>query len=367
MKKPSFVLVSVLAATQLGATDCGGVLRDPGFDLWCGELLCSWKVVRGEVRRAPTWHGSDAGVELVGDDAAISQLSPVNFNDGTCLHFELVANIDDAAEAHLALDIHGDGSIDRKERLPASKWKPLSYNLLIEAPFDGIRFELSKRGGGGAVLGRISVEVSEGGCEGLPPVAGGPAPLGATCLADAGCASGMCRIVPAPDTFFGFAQRCVTCDPALGDAACAAGMTCGLTEPRASIHGVPIECVPEASDELGELCLEDAECATGRCNAVNVCSTCTPLSGVDSGCTNGEACRGAWPSGPSVCAAGLGRRLSGEPCATDGDCASGRCDGAVRRVCDDGRPCGSPGDCPVGGALESGACTTVGKTGGTCQ
>ncbi len=32
MKKLS-LLVLGLAATQLGATDCGQVLRDPGFDL----------------------------------------------------------------------------------------------------------------------------------------------------------------------------------------------------------------------------------------------------------------------------------------------------------------------------------------------
>jgi hypothetical protein len=177
MKKLSFV-VPAIAATQLGATDCGQVLKDPGFDLWCDEYLCTWEVVRGEVRRAPTWHTSDAGVELVGADAAISQLAPVNSDDGTCIHFELVANVADDAEAYLALDVFGDGSIDRRERLPASRWKPLSYNLHIKAPYDGIRFELSKQGAGAAVFGRIHAEIAEGGCEGLPPIDGGPAPSG---------------------------------------------------------------------------------------------------------------------------------------------------------------------------------------------
>jgi hypothetical protein len=359
MKKLSLLLVA-LAGTQLGATDCGRVLRDPGFDLWCGDNLCSWKVVRGEVRRAPTWHASDAGVELVGDDAAISQLAPVDSGDGACIHFELVANVDDDAEAYLEIDVFGDGSIDRKERLPASRWKPLSYNLAIKAPFDGIRFELSKRGAGAAVLGRIHAEISPDGCEGLPPIDGGPAPLGAACVEDAGCASGLCR--PDPSSLFGVALRCVGCDPALGAAACEAGLSCGLGEARSPVRALPIECVPERGDELGELCLGDGECASQICNFF-ACSACRD----DGGCTGGEACGAAWPLGPAVCAPGEHRRLSGEPCATDADCASGTCNGGVRRTCADGRPCDNPGDCPVEGGLEAGECTTVGVTGGTCQ
>ena len=89
----------LLAATQLGATDCGEVLRDPGFDLWCGEDLCSWKVVRGDAKRVDTWHDGDSGVELIGNDAAISQVTPVTSGDGTCIEFELVANVAATASA----------------------------------------------------------------------------------------------------------------------------------------------------------------------------------------------------------------------------------------------------------------------------
>ena len=358
MKKLS-LLVLGMAATQLGATDCGQVIRDPGFDLWCGDDLCTWKVVRGDVSRAPTWHSSDAGVELVGDDAAISQLAPVDSGDGTCIHFELVADIDDAAEAYLAVDVFGDGSIDRSERLPASKWKPLSYNLSIKPPFDGVRFELSKRGAGRAVLGRIHAEVAPDGCEGLPPIDGGPAPLGAWCADDAGCESGMCRLDPT--SLFGPALRCVGCDPAAGAAACGTGLVCGLGEPSSPVRDLPLECVPARGDDLGELCLTGAECASQVCNFF-ACSTCR-----DGSCSGGEACQSAWPLGPWVCAPGEHRRQSGEPCATAADCASGACNGAVRKTCDDGRPCATPGDCPVDSGLSPGACTTVGVTGGTCQ
>ena len=352
-------LVLAMAATQLGATDCGRVLRDPGFDLWCGDELCSWKTVRGDVARVPTWHAGDPGVELVGEDAAISQLAPVTSGDGTCLHFELVASVDDDVEAYLALDVFGDGSIDRRERLPASKWKPLSYNLSLKAPFDGIRFELSKRGAGRAVLGRIHAEISQDGCEGLPPIDGGLGPLGAWCADDAGCASGLCVADAAEVELFGLAKRCAACNPALGAAACGTGLVCGLAEPTSPVRAVPLECVPAAGDPLGELCRSAAECASQICNHF-VCSTC------DASCI-GELCAPAWPIGPSVCTPGGHRRLSGEPCATDTDCASGTCNGAVRRTCEDGRPCATPGDCPPDSGLQPGACTTVGVTGGSCQ
>lgn len=357
MKKLSIIVLG-LAGTQLGATDCGQVLRDPGFDLWCGEALCSWHLVRGEVRRAPTWHSSDAGVELVGPDTAIAQLAPVNSFDGSCIHFELVANVDDDAEAYLEIDVFGDGSIDRRERLPASKWKPLSYNLLLGAPYEGIRFVLSKKGDGRAVLGRIHAEIATESCAGLPPIDGGPAPLGARCLVDEGCESGLCRVDPS--AIFGPERRCLGCDPALGAAACEAGMVCGIGEARSPVRPLPVECVPERGDELGEVCLADGECGSQICNWF-LCSTCR------SGCAGGETCGPAWEHGPYVCAPGEGRRASGEPCATDADCASGACDGAVRRACDDGRPCATPGDCPAGGGLSPGACTTVGITGGSCQ
>src|SRR5678809_894434 len=78
--------IATAAAGQLGATDCsGGITRDPGFDLWCGDALCTWKIERGAVRRVPTWHEADAGVELVDPDTAIEQFTPVNSGDGTCI------------------------------------------------------------------------------------------------------------------------------------------------------------------------------------------------------------------------------------------------------------------------------------------
>ena len=53
MRKQNLLFLAVVAS-QMGATKCGQVLRDPGFDLWCGDELCAWKLERGEVKRVAT-------------------------------------------------------------------------------------------------------------------------------------------------------------------------------------------------------------------------------------------------------------------------------------------------------------------------
>ena len=359
MRKLSISLV-VLAATQLGATDCGEVLTDPGFDLWCGDQLCSWKVVRGDAKRVDTWHDGDSGVELLGLDAAIAQLSPVTSGDGSCIQFDFVANVSVDANATLGIDIYGDGKLEEELPIPTSNWKPLTYKLRIGKPFTGIRFELAKRGPGTAVFANIGAHIA-GGCDGRPEIPPGPAPLGAACTNDATCESGMCRLVDDPDAIFGPTLHCTACD----DTSCPAGELCGVAEPISPVLLVPMRCEPAASSELGDLCASDAECATGFCTE-GACSTCDPAT---ASCTNGEGCRITWAYGPYVCAPGLARRTSGEACATDSDCASGICNGDLRNACvTDGRPCGNDMNCPVyEDSLAAGECRTVGVTGGTCQ
>lgn len=343
-------LIVVAAATQLGATDCGQVLRDPGFDLWCGDQLCTWKIVRGDVRRVSTWHDGDSGVELVGPDAAISQLSPVNDGDGTCIQFDLVADVSVDAEARLGIDIYGDGSIERSELIPAARWKPLSYKIRVAPPFTGIRFELSKQGTGSAKFANIGAEIVHD-CDGLAEVFGGLAPLGAHCTSDSSCESGMCRTT-------GFALRCVGCTLET----CGSGEVCGLGEPISPVLDVPVQCVPAGTDVIGEQCWRDEECASGICSNY-ACSTCR----ADRPCAAGETCGQTWRNGPLVCSPGGGQRATGESCTQDSDCASGRCTGDVRHACPDNRACGSDASCPVEEGLVPGACTPVGIQGGYCD
>lgn len=172
MRLPSLAFVVAVAAGSLGADECGGpVLRDPGFDLWCDDQLCAWDQVRGDARRVATWHGSDAGVELVGDDAAIAQRSPLTSTGDVCLEFTLVADVAATAEAYLEVDVFGDGTVERRERMPTARWQPLRYRLAIAGPFAEIEFALTKRGPGVVQLARIQAGRADD-CAGLTPIVG---------------------------------------------------------------------------------------------------------------------------------------------------------------------------------------------------
>ena len=354
MTKRFPILLLVLALSQVGATDCGQVISDPGFDLWCGEALCAWKVVRGDAQRAATWHSADSGVQLLGDDAAIQQLTPVTSDDGLCLRFDLVANVDETAEVSLEIDVYGDGTVEASERIPTSNWKPLSYRLLFAPPYEGIRFELAKRGSGTAVLAQIHAELADD-CSGQKPIVGLPAPLGARCSADVDCASSVCA-----------GDHCAECDPATPS--CAGGTVCGVGFAIGPNLATPLVCTIASSRESGEQCISDAECASSICTLYGdygVCSTCEASTAC------GGACNPAWQHGvlpgPSVCRPGEHAGAVGASCGTSADCASGICFGPDVKQCDDGRVCYSRDDCPVREDLTPGECTTVGFEGATCK
>lgn len=379
MKK--LALLAVLAFSQVGATDCGTVIRDPGFDLWCGDEPCSWKVIRGDIRRVGTWHKGDSGIELVGLDAAIQQLAPVTGLDGNCIEFTLLANVDANADLFLHIDVFGDGTIERSERIPTAAWKPLSFHIFLETPYNGIRFEIAKTGAGVAAVAQIGAVISDG-CEGLSKIPVRERPLGAACDTNSDCASDICGTVDLRAATNGslFRTVCLGCDPqgpACADGPAGEPMTCGATEALTPVLGVAIQCVPVGSREVAEQCLSDAECETGKCSTGSTNHVCA-------GCESSADCAGAFCGsawvvgdddiftpdhiGPDVCAPGQGDSLPGTACGANADCASGACNGAVRKECEDGRACGSPADCPVknDGSLAPGPCTTVGIQGGTC-
>jgi hypothetical protein len=358
-----YAAFAVVATSQLGATDCGQITRDEGFDLWCGNQLCVWKLVRGDVRRAATWHDADSGVELLGSDTAISQLTSVNSFDGECIRFDLTANVAETAEVTLGVDVEGDGTIDHVERVPTATWKPVSFRLLVKAPYDGIRFELAKRGEGTAILARIDAELATD-CAGLTPIVATQRPDGASCTTGADCASGTCSMAAfLPPGGSSDALACNECTTG----SCATGETCGYAEPLAPVLAGYSECVALGSHQLAEHCVVDEECASGICEG-NYCSACR----TDASCAHGT-CRPAWTygffglPGPVVCAPGEGKAVAGEACATDGDCASLHCDGTARKECDDGRACFDRDNCPVDSTLEPGECNLVGVQGGRCR
>jgi hypothetical protein len=353
------ICLVLAAGSQLGATDCdGGITRDPGFDLWCGDALCAWKLERGAIRRAPTWHPDDAGVELVEPDTAIEQFTPATSRDGTCIRFDLIADVAEDAQAELAIDIYGDGSIERAFPIPTASWKPISFRFALAAPYTGVRFEIAKQGPGRAVVARMRAFVIDEGCAGIPALTGGPAPLGALCKDNRECASALCAAVEFPSDH----GRCAGCDPFAPQ--CETGQVCGYIEPGPAERSVPIACVAEAARVLGEECLSDGECATGMCS-VGVCSTCDP--NIDQPCAGGLACRSSYDVGPYLCGARDQRGAPGAPCGADSDCMSGTCSGPARQQCLDGRACVTDFNCPVDGSLRHLPCDIVGIQGGRCD
>ena len=173
MRRSAFtsVALALAACASMGATDCGQIIDDAGFDLWCGNALCKWQLEGGEIEKAPTWHEADAGVELLGSDTKISQLTQVNNFDGTCIRFDMIADLDESVDLRLQMDVYGDGTYEYDERIPSSDWRALSYLVRMPASYDMVKFRLYKRSAGHAVLANIGAEIAgEADCTSPPLV-----------------------------------------------------------------------------------------------------------------------------------------------------------------------------------------------------
>ncbi|CAN5860063.1 hypothetical protein BH11MYX2_BH11MYX2_19640 [soil metagenome] len=360
----------ILAVSQIGATDGGGcgeggqVTRDPGFDLWCGDELCSWKVDRGSVEKIATWHADDPGVGFIGTDAAISQVSPVNNTDGRCIKFQLLSKVEGGAQMELHVDVGDDGTVDQTERFPTSgHWQLLVYDIYVNRAYSGIRFEIAKSGSGDAAIAQVDANIDPGACDGFSSALSEPQGNCTVCDLDNQCESGKCTGTSHVPGIIG--GTCQGCDAGVGGE-CGANETCGAVEPFSAVKDDVIhECVPSHATPTGARCFDDTQCASSFCEE-GVCSECN----ASSDCTGGDSCAPTLPYGPKVCGYKLGHRTTGQTCYGNADCASGTCNGTPRFQCHDGRAC--PGGertlCPPvnGSSLEPGPCTEVGVEGGTC-
>jgi hypothetical protein len=343
MKRPYLLL---LVGLQIGATDCGQIITDRGFDLWCGDQLCHWKLETGEIERVATWIDGDDGVAMHGDEVVISQMTAVTSADTDCIQFEMVADIDELAEVTIEADVFGDGTIDWTERVPTAEWEKVSLRIGIDGAYQGIKFRIVKRGAGQAVLARIGAETADD-CPTFEPIVARPE--GASCLQGPDCDSGICN-----------QQVCSDC----GTSADCGGDVCGAEQHAPGTLADWWTCVAPASRGLGELCHVDAECASGICNGL-LCSECDGTRP----CTGGDSCDAVgefvWAN---ACAPNQGDRAAGAGCFSDADCASGACAGTPLGHCDDGPlPCFDDAECPPHADSTPATCTFVAVAGGTCQ
>src|SRR6185503_1677753 len=136
-----------------------------------------------------------------------------------CYRVELVANVVPTANLQLNIDVYADGTTEQTFDLPAGAWTPAKLEFAVKQPFNRLGLEIVKNGRGSpSILAHLRVTQVREGCEALEPLDGGPAPQGATCRNDAGCATSLCVVFPP-------GGRCSRCDP--DHSTCPDGKICG--------------------------------------------------------------------------------------------------------------------------------------------
>jgi hypothetical protein len=371
MNAKSRILFAALLPLFGGWSSCDPSLNhDPSFDLWCGSSLCLWSTDRGSIAKVPTWHEDDSGVELLGNDAQISQLlQETGTQTPRCMRFEMMTDIDPDASVTLALDFGDDGVAEYQAPVPATKWESVSFNVTPPTWYPSVRIILHKTGAGRAVLTQIRLTAPSD-CTGTPLAYDGR-PDAAPCQSDPQCQSGRCGDSVFP--YVGWDPAPLACGGCKAASDCASLQVCGVATSELGMHS---ECVAAGLAKFGDRCLADTECATGVCCG-QVCSSCCqshPCGGSDACAQPADPSDGKllWVVRPWLCASGKGRGAAGDTCLADSDCQSGSCQGSGNlQVCWlDGRRCQKAEDCPAQGQDPNNpllTCLSLGKDEGLCR
>jgi hypothetical protein len=156
MRARLFLVLVFLASA--GFDGCGGVIiENNGFDLWCGDTLCSWTVEAGAIARVPTWHEQDYGVELIGPSVILSQIPTIDGLADDCLEISALVDVGPGAEVSFGIDLADDGTIDRSCVLAGSGWAVATCRLCLGGAQDN-RFVITKTGDGVARLAQVRAE-----------------------------------------------------------------------------------------------------------------------------------------------------------------------------------------------------------------
>src|SRR3954465_106241 len=139
-----FVIVFVSLACALLATGCDDVVADPNFHTWCGDQLCSWKLEAGAIRKAPTWHKKDFGVELLDGTGpthttAISQIVTKN---PACLEFSVIADVAEEAQVFISIDFGADGVVERDQTIAALGFREQKFQITAPPRYVGLEFTI---------------------------------------------------------------------------------------------------------------------------------------------------------------------------------------------------------------------------------
>jgi hypothetical protein len=269
--KTGSAIALALACSASGCSD--DVVEDPTFRQWCGEALCAWTLEEGSIRRAPTWHHEDYGVEFTGTPTRISQYSDKN---PQCLLFTSVADVDPRAQMTVEIDFNSDGKIDYSWPVPSSNWHQVQ--TLVTAPrvpqgslfgaWRGFTIAIHKTGPGRAVLAQMRVQGVKD-CDRSAAVRVDGIELGRGCGEDADCASGICcRIFDGSsiETDLGVCSACcpqsMRCTGPGCNTTCPAPSVCRMSKPAGAFEA------PFCGTRFlkaGEECSRSEDCETGSC------------------------------------------------------------------------------------------------------
>lgn len=90
----------------------------------------------GEIKRVPTWHEHDYGVELVGAPVVLTQ--PFVRGTSGCVLVEAVVNTDPEAKVFIAIDQDGDGTPEWQRELSGEGFESKSWEVDVDVFGDNI-------------------------------------------------------------------------------------------------------------------------------------------------------------------------------------------------------------------------------------
>lgn len=153
MNRAALLVSLMMCLASLAACETD-LIDDPGFQLWCGEELCAWELEEGEIRKVPTWHTHDYGVDLVGAPVLLSQGAQ---SSASCVRIEVTSRVEEDAMVTVEVDAGGDGDVDRTVPVGSSeRFVSRVHDVELDVSIDGV-FYLRKSAQGEAVVARLRV------------------------------------------------------------------------------------------------------------------------------------------------------------------------------------------------------------------
>jgi len=320
------IVVEILIGSACDDTMRPGVDSLPRF--WCTntldgtESLCEWQVEQGAVAPAASWDETDThtrGVELF-EEARISKRvsawpvpvsDPIRFLATPCFKFTWRASSEDP-EAMISLDFSDDGSPEWQNTLDTQQ---VPRQVQLDGPvwFEHVRLRVTRNADTNAkvVLWLASLEADYCSDTHIPiePTPGSIG-LGGQCEADTQCKSNTCvSQVPANAcTGNACATAATYCSECRADRDCAEGKVCGVS-PESQAYAYRA-CVPASDKATGESCAVNDECKTGRC-CQGICSEC---------CDNADCAVGGSCTKHDINSSGVGLSFRSEAglCTTQG-------------------------------------------------